>query len=161
MPKKWPKRGDHVYTSYDIVHCMLSTEPLTKARNHPTTFSTLTLRGLRVSAYVGWSEAERLSPQPIDIDICIQFAEPPPACRSDELAHTVCYAELSNIIKTCAANQQFKLIERMAYKLLREIKIRLPAGSLGWIRITKLQIPIPDVHGNASFSYGDFIPEGV
>jgi 7,8-dihydroneopterin aldolase/epimerase/oxygenase len=135
-------------------------EPVTKAPNQSPPFTTLTLKGLRCEAKVGWTELERSIPQSVDIDVSIRFSELPPACYSDELTHTICYADLTKLIKERLSEQSFKLIERMAYKIHQAIQVRLTSKSLCWVRVTKLKPPVPDLHGNTSFSYGDFVPEG-
>ena len=135
-------------------------EPSTTVHSKPMGVSTLTVRGLRIKAHVGWSETEREVAQPVEVDAVIRFSEIPPACYSDELSHTLCYAELSKMIQNRVAEGSFKLLERMAYTLHQALKVRLPSQSLCWIRVTKLHPPVPELAGNTSFSYGDFIPEG-
>lgn len=130
-----------------------------KIGEQPIPISTLRMKGLKINAHLGWSDAERESTQPVMVDVIIQFPEPPPACQSDKLSHTLCYEELSQIIKHYCQHNTFKLIERMAYKLYREIKIRVLSGSQISITVTKLNPPLADLQGNTSFTYGDFSQE--
>jgi dihydroneopterin aldolase len=79
---------------------------------------------LQVSCYrlwlsVGWTEAERETPQPIDIDLSITLEAAPMATKTDRLEDTFCYATLLNTLATTSQAKSFKLLEHLAAVLVR------------------------------------------
>lgn len=116
--------------------------------------STLHVRGLRLVVHLGWGDEERRHPQPIDLDLRIQFAERPPACESDELSGTVCYDKLCEKIRGHCSSKPFRLIERMAFEIHELLSKDLPPGSQLCVKVTKLKLPIEGLTGGVSFTYG-------
>lgn len=123
-----------------------------------TVHSALTLHRLRFAARLGWSEAERSRPQPVELDIAIRFAEPPGACLTDELEQTVCYDALTSKIRDLLNQESFRLIEYMAQKVYQLIRQNLMRGTEIQVFVRKVSPPIPEMQGGASFSYGDWTP---
>lgn len=116
----------------------------------------LEFRGARLDVRLGCSVAERAVPQAVDLDLAVRFAELPRACESDELADTVCYAELIDAARDACAGREFKLVERLAHELFTRLRPLIPAGASLWLRATKLRPPVEGLAGGVAFSLGDF-----
>jgi len=105
---------------------------------------------------VGWTEAERAVPQPIDIDLSITLAVAPLAASTDRLSDTFCYATLLSTLATAGQTKPFKLLECLAGALLDTAEQFLrdqgyPAAiSIG---VTKVCPPVPDVLGGVRVLY--------
>lgn len=67
---------------------------------------------------VGWTDAEREIPQPIDIELSISLAAAPSASKTDSLADTFCYASLLDALAKASQVRSFKLLECLAEILL-------------------------------------------
>jgi dihydroneopterin aldolase len=118
--------------------------------------SLLEFRGARLSVHLGCGAEERATPQAVDLDVAVRFAEPPPACESDKLADTVCYAELIAAARAHVAGREFNLVERLAHELVAVFRPLLPPNAELWLRVTKLRPPVAELAGGVAFSLGDF-----
>jgi dihydroneopterin aldolase len=118
--------------------------------------SLLEFRGARLAVRLGCGADERATPQAVDLDVAVRFAEVPPACESDKLEDTVCYADLIAAARARVAGREFQLVERLAHELLGVIRPLVPPGAELWLRVTKLRPPVPDLAGGVAFSLGDF-----
>jgi dihydroneopterin aldolase len=116
----------------------------------------LEFRGARLDVRLGCSEAERAAPQPVDLDLAVRFPAPPPACASDRLEDTVCYAELIEAARKLCAGREFALVERLAHELFTHLRGLVPAGAELWLRATKLRPPVDGLSGGVAFALGDF-----
>lgn len=116
----------------------------------------LEFRGARLDVRLGCSDAERARPQAVDLDVAVRFAELPRACESDDLSHTVCYADLIDAARAACAGREFKLVERLAHELHARLRPLVPAGAALWLRVTKLHPPVEGLAGGVSFALGDF-----
>jgi dihydroneopterin aldolase len=89
---------------------------------------TITIRDLGVLCRIGVPEAERANPQRllISVEMAGDFSE---AARTDDIAQTINYYEVSKRITDLCANNSFKLIERLAHEIaeliLSEFKPRV------------------------------------
>lgn len=74
---------------------------------------TITIKDLGVLCHIGVPDEERAKPQRllISVEMSGDFAT---ACKSDDIAHTVNYYDVSQRITQLCATQPFKLIERLA-----------------------------------------------
>jgi FolB domain-containing protein len=74
---------------------------------------TITIKDLGVLCHIGVPNEERAKPQRllITVEMSGDFAQ---ACKSDDLAHTINYYDVSQRITQLCATQPFKLIERLA-----------------------------------------------
>ncbi|HKC50791.1 MAG TPA: dihydroneopterin aldolase [Myxococcota bacterium] len=118
--------------------------------------SLLEFRGARLAVRLGCGPAERASPQAVDLDVAVRFADLPPACESDKLKDTVCYADLIAAARARVAGREFHLVEHLAHELLGALRPLVPPGAELWLRVTKLRPPVPDLAGGVAFSLGDF-----
>jgi len=110
---------------------------------------------LRLIVNLGWGEDERAQKQPVNLDLRISFAEEPPACRTDLLDGTLCYAKLADKARGLCERRSFRLIEHLAREVHAELGQGLPAGAKLQVKIHKLHPPLADLFGGASFEYGD------
>ena len=76
--------------------------------------TTLEVPAIRLDVRLGCEAPERAVPQAVDLALVIDFATAPAACTSDELADTVCYAELAGLAGAYCAAREFRLVERLA-----------------------------------------------
>jgi 7,8-dihydroneopterin aldolase/epimerase/oxygenase len=118
--------------------------------------SLLECNGARLWVRLGCGAEERAQPQAVDLDLAVRFAELPPACESDKLGDTVCYAELVEVARRAVAGREFHLVERLAHALFAELRRLVPPGAELWLRVTKLHPPVAELAGGVAFSLGDF-----
>jgi len=121
-------------------------------------FATLSFRKARLNVRLGCSEKERRLAQQVDLDLSIRFLEPPPACKTDQVDQTVCYDELIKWARSYCEGKEFRLIEKLAHDLFKCLKAKLPPLASLWIQTTKVNPPVEELYGGASFSFGDFQP---
>ena len=73
----------------------------------------LSLLGMRVMARHGVLEQERLTPQPFEVDLVLH-ADLRNAAERDDLAATVDYGALHDLVRTIVKGTRFDLIEALA-----------------------------------------------
>lgn len=115
----------------------------------------LSLRDILLEMRLGVPKAERAAPQKVAIHVDLIFYAAPQGCDSDAVADTLCYDELTQILKDCCLNDEFCLIERAAKVLYTEIKAHIGDAARVILQIVKLAPPVPEIHGGAAFTYGD------
>jgi len=112
--------------------------------------SFLEINKLIIPVIIGVGLEERSNRQDIEINIKITFDDLPKACLSAEIEETICYAKLVENINEFCSNNQFLLIEELAYKLHRYLKQNFVPEKL------ELQIcknpPIEQVKANCCFT---------
>ena len=99
---------------------------------------------------LGWEAWERATPQEIEIALRLGLDALPRACHTDELADTVCYADLIERMRKLCAEREFRLVERLAWVLAEELRPALPSGCRLDLRVTKLHPPVPDLTGGVA-----------
>ena len=119
-------------------------------------FSGLSLNSLRIQVKLGCSAEERMNPQYVRFDIRVRFPSRPEGCLSDRLVDTVCYAELSEIVRKVSTAKEYDLIEKLGWDTFSSIKEILPKSVQLWLRTTKEKPPVPELVGGAAFSLGDW-----
>lgn len=112
------------------------------------------LHQLELSVHLGWPDAERSSEQRVLLDIHLDFAHPPRACVSDNLADTFSYETLCDLIEKNITSKKFRLIEHLGYETYQLVKNALPKDLLVTICVTK-KPPIVNLTGGVSFWYGE------
>ncbi len=106
------------------------------------------INGLRVVSVVGVLDHERMSPQPlqIDVDIHVDLHD---AGLSDDLLETVHYGEVSEQLVAIAQDNADQLLERLAQRMTDAV-LAFPRVHAVDITLTKLRPPIPvDVESSA------------
>lgn len=72
------------------------------------------------------------------------------ASRSDELAHSISYAEIYEVTKAAFEEQRFKLIEAVGQHIVDRLFEAFPAISWIQVRVKKPSAPIAMVAGEAA-----------
>ena len=81
----------------------------------------LDIHKLRLLVHLGCTEGERKNTQPVDVDVSLRFSGLPVGGETDSLKDTVCYAELSQIMKETVKGKHFALVEKLSLRRLRYI----------------------------------------
>lgn len=115
----------------------------------------LEVPAIRLDVRLGCEAPERAAPQAVDLALVIDFATAPAACASDELADTVCYAELAAIARGYCATREFRLVERLAAELRALVRTRLPHDAGLALTVTKVTPPVPGLAGGVRFTIDD------
>ena len=77
---------------------------------------------------------------------------PRPAGRSDDVARTVSYADLTEIVVRIATERRFALIEALAEAIAAEILERSPLLDTVTVRVDKPSAPVPAVIDGVSIA---------
>ncbi len=115
----------------------------------------LRLNDLRLEVHLGWTDEERARPQPVEATVFIRFPKILSACKTDNLADTACYAHICEAIEAAVREKPFKLIERLAFELHAATIACLPEGARACVELTKIEAPVKNLLGGATFIYGD------
>lgn len=115
----------------------------------------LDVEAIRLKVRLGCLPAERALAQDVEVRITIRFAELPPACWTDALHDTVCYAELAALAREHVRGREFRLIERLALELYGLVRERLPRGARLELGVTKLAPPVPELERGVRFTIAD------
>lgn len=98
--------------------------------------STLILEGIEISGHCGLTQDERSHLQPIRIDLEIDCANSQ-AGETDNIQHTIDYAEIINRLLEIGTSNQFYLVESLAEYTIRTLFEEFPILSLRiWVRKT-------------------------
>lgn len=100
------------------------------------------LRGLRLIGICGAlpEERERAQPLEVDLDVYAPFAA---ACISDDLADTVDYGALCELVERVVANGRPQLLEYLAEQLAGAVLDLDPRIEEVTIAVRKLRPPVP------------------
>lgn len=116
---------------------------------------TLDVPAIRLEVHLGCEAPERAVPQGVEVALRIRFADLPAACWTDELADTVCYAELATLLREHCASREFKLVERLALELAGVVRAKLPESARLTLSVVKLAPPVPELVRGVSFTIDD------
>ncbi len=128
----------------------------TKYQTQEQIMNEISVNKLRLELNVGWTPEERAHPQVIDINFTVRFTEELPACRTDKLDDTVCYALLCNKLKSYCRSRQFRLIEHLGWSIARILEQAIREATSYHpeqieVTIHKPHAPIPGLTGGVSF----------
>lgn len=112
----------------------------------------LAINDIRLNVHLGNTSKERASSQQVAIDISILYTANK-STDTDNLEDTVCYEQLVTALKQAAMGQEFKLIERLSKVLYEALTSIIPNPHQFNITVHKLQVPIAEILGRASFTY--------
>ncbi len=96
------------------------------------------IRGLTVSCIVGILPNERVSEQPLSLDIDM-YTDFTPAVNSESVIDTVDYAQVSAKVTDLVQQKKFQLLETMAHRILDMILVDYAAVYAVQITIEKPQ----------------------
>jgi len=107
----------------------------------PVATYSLRLRGLRVQGHLGVSDAERATPQALNVavDVDLSGAAYPTA---DDLAGAVNYAEIARVAEESAQERPARLLETFALCVARRLMARWPAAERVRVAVTKVVVPM-------------------
>ncbi len=121
---------------------MLDQNLQSKKENLQSRRARLCLTGLRFSAYIGWTEQERMDLQSICISLELFLNGVPNATRSDSLEETICYGYLTEKIKDRVENKEFRLLEKVAATIEESLEEYKPLIRSYEVRVSKANVPI-------------------
>ncbi len=116
--------------------------------------SSITLRALEISVFLGWPKEERAEKQTVSVDVHITFLNAPAGCVTDKLEDTQCYADLVNVLQEKVVAQKFHLLEHLGFELYQTVKRLFSNETKISLRVLK-HPPIPHLTGGVAFYYGD------
>lgn len=93
--------------------------PVELARRPPLS-DVIEIRGLRALGRHGADPGERDAPQPFDVDIALDV-DLSRAGRTDDLAETIDYARVADLIRRILEGTSFQLLERLGEVILSAI----------------------------------------
>lgn len=126
------------------------------AFTEPSVKTSLSLQGLRLQVRLGCSAEERSIPQFVRFDLEIHFFEAPNGCISDQLSETICYAQLSENLRTLCSSREYQLIEKLGWDAYQSLREQLPSSVGLQLRAIKEKPPIDELTGGAVFTISDW-----
>jgi dihydroneopterin aldolase len=101
----------------------------------------ITLRGMRFAGRHGALPGEQLTPQPFEVDV-VMALDLAPAAASDDLADTVDYAAVFDLVRSIVEGQSLRLVEAVAGAIADAV---LAAHAVDEVEVAvrKLQAPLP------------------
>ena len=114
----------------------------------------LKIGGILLPIRIGCSADERLSPQPVEIDVTIRFETPPRGMVTDRLEDTVCYDGLVSAIKQVVTDREFSLVEYLAKEIFDSLRSIVESEHELRITVRKVSPPIPEITKGAEFTVG-------
>lgn len=100
------------------------------------------LSGVKIDTLIGVYDWERTQQTTLLLDVTVDV-DLSVAMRSDDVNHTVDYAQLAECLKVTAATQKFQLLEALGECLMNAVFERFPIQTIR-LAITKPNI-LPDV----------------
>ena len=108
----------------------------------PTGDDRIELRGMRFLGRHGVTLEERMEPQPFEVDV-VMWSSLDAAGRTDELADTVDYSAVFNVVAEVVQGRSFRLIEALAGAIIEAVLgSQLTVDSVE-VRVRKPQAPLP------------------
>ncbi len=109
---------------------------------------------MRLWVSLGCSAEEKANPQPVDVNININFSKEPVGCRSDQLSDVCCYKIVTEQVVDSVKNKSFSLIESLALHIFEVVAEYLSSeNDVIEIVISKPNHPVPLVHQPIMFRY--------
>jgi dihydroneopterin aldolase len=107
--------------------------------SHTLGQQTLTLTGLRFDASLGILEAEKIAPQPIQVDAELSLGLQPLLPADDDIMHVLDYRKVRKIIIDECTAEHVNLLETLIGKLANRL-MQLPGVKGVRVKIAKLEI---------------------
>jgi dihydroneopterin aldolase len=93
---------------------------------------TILLQGIQVPAALGVTAAERRMRRPVLLDLEVG-TDLGAAGRSDQIRHTLHYKRIFEVVEDVAANQEHKLVEALAMRIVEAVLSKFDAD---WVRVS-------------------------
>ena len=100
----------------------------------------ITLSGMRFEGHHGWSEEERLLPQPLEVDLVVE-ADLARAGRTDDVADTIDYGPLVELCRAVVEDGSSRLLEAVA-AAIAERTLASSTATAVTVRVRKLAVPL-------------------
>lgn len=100
------------------------------------------LEGLHFYGYHGVLPAETQLGQEFVIDLAIE-TDLSLAAQSDNVQHTISYAEVFTTVRTIVENERYNLLEALAERIAAAIITNYPQAAAIRVKVTKPNAPIP------------------
>ncbi len=107
--------------------------------SHSVGLQTLTLTGLRFDASLGILEAEKIAPQPIQVDAELSLGHQPLLPADDDILHVLDYRKVRTIIIEECTSAHVNLLETLIGKLANRL-MQLTGVKGVRLKIAKLEI---------------------
>lgn len=118
----------------------------------------LKLKDLSLQVRLGCLADERANRQEVRVSVDFRFLSAPEGITTDDLNDTICYAQVSEALKTVLESGEYALIEKMAfdaYRVTKEITKNKNAEIL--VTIHKVRPPVDNMLGGTFYQCGDFV----
>ncbi len=125
--------------------------------NKNSIYSFLEIKSLVLPVRIGQTEQERQNPQDISFNMTLGFTQALNDEKTDKLKNSVCYFKICERVKQLTNQNQFALVEKLAFEILTALKAELPAYTRVQVRVQKLKAPVPHLKGGVSYTCGDFV----
>ncbi|HLE59431.1 MAG TPA: dihydroneopterin aldolase [Candidatus Limnocylindria bacterium] len=102
----------------------------------------INLRGMRFLGRHGVSLAERMEPQPFEVDVALGL-DTAAAGASDDLADTVDYAAVFDQVRAAVEGSSFRLIEALAGRIAADLLAAHPRVESVEVAVRKPRAPLP------------------
>ena len=117
----------------------------------------LRIQDLRVMVNLGCTLEEQATAQEVLVSLEFRFHAAPAGLTTDRLEDTLCYAELSQLIKQVSEAKPYHLIEKLAGDLFVELGERTRAHATLGLKVHKVRPPVKDLIGGTQYVCGDFL----
>jgi dihydroneopterin aldolase len=101
----------------------------------------ITLRGMQFHGRHGVSSEERAEAQPIEVDLALRLDLSRPA-RTDDLADTINYVSLFDLVHEIVEGRSFKLLEALGGAIADSVLAAHPVDDVE-VRVRKPRAPLP------------------
>lgn len=119
---------------------------------------------LQLEVNLGFYEQERIKTQKIEVSFRLYF-EDAIACNNDDAAEFFDYGKLADMLREFCSGKQFNLVEFMAMELFRTLRARINelggADARLWLKLNKVEAPVPGLLGGAAFIHSDLPPDST
>lgn len=107
----------------------------------------IVLRNIQLEGRHGWHEYEQEIPQPFEVDVELSL-DLAPAGIADDLAKTVDYGAVFEVVRRNVETASFRLLEAMAETIGREILAAFPADEV----VIRVRKPAVDLGGPLDYA---------
>lgn len=104
--------------------------------------TSLSLEKVKYHVHLGCSASEREQLQEIQISVKVDFAESPPACRTDRIEDSLSYSDLESALEEVLKNKSFNTIEFLGHSCWQALQKFLKPGDEMSLCIHKIYPPL-------------------